>query len=331
MRLGIIGFGAQAREKLVPCCRALPGVEIAAVCDIEERARAQARQTLGIEAVYDDHRAMMEGGGLDAVVAACYPAEHYEIAVDALTRRLPVFVEKPPAPSTANLKSMIDLARDTGTTTGVGMNFRYAGVTRRLKAMAEGEINTIVLRHFANKPTQPLWDQSSTLKSFLYAQVIHSVDFLVDLCGPINEISVVNGGFEHKVVLTIVLTFAEGSSATLVTSNTSPHFVFEFDAICMGRRHVSAEAMWRVNVTETGKAYAGNEYKRWSESWAHSPLDSGFERAGYAGQMAEFLSAVREGRESDLSFASLAETYRCLDEIESQASADRQPFVQLAS
>ena len=331
IKLGFVGYGAQAQENLVPCCKTLLGTEIHAICDYDYRRRDEACRLLPPQRVFGDYRQMIEQCDLDALIVACYPAEHYQIANFAIEQRLPVFVEKPPAPSSFHLRSLIENAERRNCTTGVGMNFRYANVTHRLKALAGGNIHAITLRHFCNKPTKPLWNNMGLFKSFLYAQSIHSVDFLIDLCGPISEVSVFGDCEGPSVVMTVVFQFQSGSTASLITSNTNPNFVFDFDAVCAGGRHITGKTLWEISLTELGKAYAGEETKRWSEHWTHSPLDSGFTRSGYAGQLIEFLGAVREKRESAISFRSVLETYRCLDEIEAKAKPQATMLAQKAS
>jgi phthalate 4,5-cis-dihydrodiol dehydrogenase len=331
LRLGFVGFGAQAQENLVPCCQALPGIEIAAVCDRNPRRREDALRWVKTENVYSNPQDMIDSCALDALIVACYPTDHYKIAMQALEHGLPVLVEKPPAPSSGHLAKMTDLARTRGLTTGVGMNFRHAKATQRLKTLAEGQLNSITLRHLCNKPTTFFWDHTCLLKSFLYSQSIHSLDFLLDLCGPVSNISTVGRVNGNLIVLTVLLNFKSGASASLFTSNASPHFVFDFDAIALGRRHISSSALWSIKVAEVGKTYADGETKRWSESWEPSPLDSGFVRSGYAGQLTEFFSAVRERRESTISFASVQSVYACMDEIERQVLADAPGLIRRAS
>ncbi|MGE6786183.1 Gfo/Idh/MocA family protein [Ensifer adhaerens] len=331
IKLGFVGYGAQAQEILVPCCQTLLGAEIHAICDYDADRQGDAGRLLPPHRIFGDYRHMIETCELDALIVACYPNEHYQIANHAIERRLPVFVEKPPAPSSLHLRSLIEHAERRSCTTGVGMNFRYASVTQRLKSLASGPLHSITLRHFCNKPTVPLWNQNELLGSFLYAQSIHSIDFLIDLCGPVADVSVFGDCDGSIVVMTVILRFSSGATASLVTSNTSPHFVFDFDAICTGGRHITGKTLWEIGVTEVGKTYAGEETKRWSEHWAHSPLESGFTRTGYAGQLTEFLDAVREKRESAISFRSVLETYRCLDEIEAQAKSQDLIVVQKAS
>ncbi|MGV2187388.1 Gfo/Idh/MocA family protein [Rhizobium rhizogenes] len=320
MRLGFVGFGPQAQENLIPCCQLIPGTKIVAVCDLKAERRALAQQLYGIEHVFADYREMMARCDLDAVIAACYPGDHFEIATYSLQRGVPIFVEKPPAPSSAHLLRLIQLAERSQGTTGVGMNFRFATVTNRVKAFVRGDIESITLRHFANKPIQPFWNYTSLTRSFLHAQTIHSIDFLIDLCGPVRHVSVFGHPNDSRLALTIVLTFESGAHASLITGNTTPHFVFDFDVICTGGRHIASSALWNMGIADVGKVYDNQETKRWADVWMPSPLESGFARAGYAGQMAEFLAAVKEQRDSAISFSSLAETYRCLDEIEARLS-----------
>jgi len=331
MKLGIVGFGAQAQGNLVPCCLTMPEIEIAAISDINPQRRHEAMQKLRVGAAFADPHTMIDQCDIDALIVACYPTSHFEIACHALNSGIPVFVEKPPAPSSGHLEKMTELARTRRLTTGVGMNFRFANVTQRLKDLSEGQINLITLRHFCNKPTTPFWDLTCLLKSFLYSQTIHGLDFLIDLCGPVADVSVVGKTTDTLILMTIVLTFENGATASLITSNTCPHFIFDFDVIAMESRHISSSALWSVDVAEVDKTYAQNEQKRWTDHWAHSPLSSGYERSGYAGQMSEFISAVREGRESTISFASVAPVYQCMDQIMDQMGAVSSALTRKAS
>jgi predicted dehydrogenase len=101
-----------------------------------------------------------------------------QIAAAAIAARVPVFVEKPPAVTTAALVELADAAVASGVVTGVGMNFRWAAPVRHIRALldsgAYGRPTTIALRHVANKPKAPMWGLS-LLRSFLLAQVVHPV------------------------------------------------------------------------------------------------------------------------------------------------------------
>ncbi len=319
MKFGFVGFGAQTRENLLPACRTLFGVEVAAICDRDAMKRREAAALFGFDAsrIFSNHREMMDRCELDAVIAACYPSDHYIIACDAIEREIPVFLEKPIAPSTRQLEDLIARAARKNVVTAAGMNFRFADVTRRLSELADGRFNMITLRQLANKPSTKLWDYPDLLRSFLHAQTIHGLDLLIHLCGAVRDLYVVNNNFEERVVFTTILEFESGAHGSLITGNTAPHFVFDFDAICRDRVYVTGRSLWDMTVCELGKSYAGGETKKWRDSWAPSPLSSGFERDGYTGELEDFISAIRADKsDSATAFSTMRETYRCLDLIE---------------
>jgi predicted dehydrogenase len=331
MKLAFVGFGAQTQENLLPTCMTVLGVEVAAICDIDESKRRQATAVFGSSRVYADHRELMEEVRPDAIIVACYPDDHFRIALDAIDRGVPVFIEKPPAPSSAKMKILADRARLKQLTTGVGMNFRFAEVTRRFSAIADGHFNMISLRQLANKPVGRLWGYASPLRSFLHAQTIHGLDMLIHLCGPIRDLHVAGGQDGSRIVFTVIITFENGAHGSLITSNTSPHLVFDFDAICRDKINISSRSLWDLTVADTTKIYAGGERKKWRDSWSPSPLASGYDRSGYLGQIVDFIEAIRAGRvESGTCFNSLLETYRCLDLIEEKCSSNEIVKVEMA-
>jgi predicted dehydrogenase len=332
MKLGFIGFGLHARENLLPASRSIFSMEVAAICDRDPTVRKEAGMLFGADRIYADHCEMMDNCALDGVIAACYPADHYRIAVDAIDRGIPVFIEKPLAPSSRQVDELIERAAKRNVVTGVGMNFRYAEVTRRLAELASGHFNTISLRQLANKPFGKLWDYDSALKSFLHAQTIHGLDMLVHLCGSVRDLHVVHNNCGNRIVFTVILEFESGAHGSLITSNTSPHFVFDFDVICRDKFYVTGRSLWDMTISETGKRYAGGERKKWRDSWTPSPLASGFARSGYLGELEDFVAAVRAGsKDSGTAFSTLRETYRCLDLIESACSSNEFLSLTLAS
>jgi predicted dehydrogenase len=263
---------------------------------------------------------------------ACYPADHYKIACDAIKRGIPIFVEKPLAPNSCQVDDLIELAARKKIVTGTGMNFRFAEITRKLVDLASGHFNTITLRQLSNKPSGNLWDYTSSLRSFLHAQTIHGLDMLIHLCGPVRDLRVVDDNCGNRIIFTTMLEFVSGAHGSLITGNTSPHFVFDFDAICRNKVYVAGRSLWDMAVSEVDKSYAGGERKRWRDSWAPSPLSSGFDRSGYKGELEDFISAIHANKgDSGTAFSTLRETYRCLDLIEAACRRNDTSTAELAS
>ncbi|MFF3320393.1 Gfo/Idh/MocA family protein [Streptomyces sp. NPDC003035] len=131
-RLGIAGLGVISRFYLAAAER-LPGWEVAAVCDLREEALAPYR---GRVACHTDHREMLAGRPLDALVVAVPNHAHAEVCAGALRAGVPVCVEKPLALDPADGRRLAALSREYGVPLFTAFHRRYndrvLGLLRRL-------------------------------------------------------------------------------------------------------------------------------------------------------------------------------------------------------
>src|SRR5438046_2073204 len=79
------------------------GARIAAVCDVDAGKAQRAATEFGADA-HTDWRALLDGGGLDAVDICTPPNEHAAIALHALDRGIHVLCEKPLAKTVAEAR-----------------------------------------------------------------------------------------------------------------------------------------------------------------------------------------------------------------------------------
>jgi predicted dehydrogenase len=93
-RVGVIGAGYVARGAHLPGWAAVPGVEVAAVCDPDPAALALATPLVVNACILPDHRALL-AEDLDAVSICAPGAAHFGLARDALRAGLHVLCEKP--------------------------------------------------------------------------------------------------------------------------------------------------------------------------------------------------------------------------------------------
>ncbi|GAB3439334.1 Gfo/Idh/MocA family protein [Actinophytocola sediminis] len=91
LRLGLIGLGVISRFYL-SAIQGQSSVRLTSVCDQNEAALSPHR---GNVACYRDHRSMLAGTALDAVIVAVPNDAHLVVCHDALNAGLPVCVEKP--------------------------------------------------------------------------------------------------------------------------------------------------------------------------------------------------------------------------------------------
>jgi predicted dehydrogenase len=97
VRVGVVGTSGYADWMHLPNLKSHPRAEIVALCG---RNRDRADEMAGkyaIPHVFTDYRAMLEKGGLEAVVIAAPDDLHYPITLEALNAGLHILCEKPMA------------------------------------------------------------------------------------------------------------------------------------------------------------------------------------------------------------------------------------------
>jgi predicted dehydrogenase len=241
------------------------------------------------------------------------------IAETALRRGVPVFVEKPPTVHTEQLQTLAAMASSAEVPSAVGMNFRFALPYLQLKQLLRdprcGAPIAFAIRHVASKPRQPLWGLS-LLRSFLLAQAIHPVDLLVDLAGRPSRISCLRRTTDDGVLVSAQFEFAGGAVGTLITGTYAPRFHTSIEVVTDKGVTLSLVGLSHLTIAGLRSTTAAPPMPGWSQHWRPSPLDTGYERTGFLGELAAFLEAVRLRRRFHPDLKDLLRTYEILDDLE---------------
>ncbi len=136
--VGMVGTSWWADAMHLPALASHAGARTAAICGRNrDNARAMA-QAWRIPQVYTDYAAMIDSGGLDAIVISTPNDSHYAIAVKALDAGLHVLCEKPIALSYRQAREMAALANAKGLTTLVPFTYSFMPTARYLKELIAG-------------------------------------------------------------------------------------------------------------------------------------------------------------------------------------------------
>jgi len=135
MRVAIIGAGWIAAEHAA-ILRRLEGVELTAVCDIDEQ---RARELAGSGAVYTDWHELLDRETPDAVFVCTPPKLHRDAAVEALARGVHVYLEKPVARGLDDARAIVDAAESSDAVCAVGYQWRGVDVLDDLRQALEGQ------------------------------------------------------------------------------------------------------------------------------------------------------------------------------------------------
>jgi predicted dehydrogenase len=113
VKAALIGAGQIARQHL-SCLKTLPGVELAAICDLSPATAEAVAERYGVQAWFTDHRAMLEKARPDVVHVTTPPTAHFGPAIDSFDAGAHVIVEKPVTPTFEELEKLVRRAREAG-------------------------------------------------------------------------------------------------------------------------------------------------------------------------------------------------------------------------
>jgi len=189
VRVGLLGYGAIGHEHS-RAVRAVPGLELAAMCDVSPQRLADARAHAGEHAArlrtYDDAEALIADPQLDLVVVSTPPSTHAAWARTALAAGKHVVVEKPFAIRTCEADGVLELARERGLVAMVYQNRRFDPDYLALRsAVRAGHLGRLFhLEAFVGGHGHPcnLWHSDAAVSGgAFYDWGAHVLDQLLDL------------------------------------------------------------------------------------------------------------------------------------------------------
>lgn len=125
IRVGVIGVGGIARMEHLPYYQKEAGVEVVAVCDVNEQVAQQVAKDFAVPRVYSDYRDLAQDQDIDAV-SVCTPNYlHRDPTVACLNAGKHVLVEKPIARNVREGLAMVRAAQKNQRVLAVGLQFRY--------------------------------------------------------------------------------------------------------------------------------------------------------------------------------------------------------------
>ncbi len=305
IRMGFIGCGNIAYAHMQAIQR-IPEIKIVAGADIQiDRARKFA-QDAGAEAYFTDWRQMLEEVELDAIDQCTPHTLHMEPTLAAAERGLHVFTEKPMATELAQCDQMIAACQAAGVILMVGQVLRFYAphiAARKIVSSGQlGQIKNVIRRRWSyttHIPYQP-WSSDPELSGgwLLYGLGSHAADLILWMTDT-EAIKVfamgrqINPTWDNVDELTIQMELSNGAMA--LQTHSLNCYANAWDLI--------------INGTEDS-LYVNGETLVVSGEERHVPMQEG---GGIYTELAEFASAVLEGREPEASGKDVRRTYALLE------------------
>ena len=319
IRVGFVGCGSHAFRNIYSALQFLP-VQLAAVCDLDmAKATAFARK-FGAEAAYDSVGAMLAHEGLDAVIVVTNYDEqgrprYPEIAQQALAAGMHVWIEKPPAATTAEIEAMRQAADAAGKNVVVGFKKMFAPANQKAKELIDtesfGPVSLATLQYPLHVPSPEQF-----ARYFDGENVSEVVDFLDHLCHPVSLMLMLLGmpktlfyqaGPTQAGAATF--TYDSGTVVSLAMSAGMPMCSqFERTTIVGSHQAVTVDNNIRVTLHREPNLGYGNEPTFFSPGLDGSSLvwepefslgqlyNKGLFLLGYWGGLHEFTTSILESR-----------------------------------
>jgi predicted dehydrogenase len=142
LHVGIIGVAGQGAYDMGETVKA--GVEVVALCDVDERRTGPARERFPRADFYTDFRKLIDARGLDAVVIATPDHTHAVATVRALKAGLHVYCEKPLTHTVHEARLVAETAARHKRVTQMGTQIHAGNNYRRVVELIQsGAIGTV--------------------------------------------------------------------------------------------------------------------------------------------------------------------------------------------
>ena len=133
LRVGVVGGGLVAQAMHLHYLAAMRDrFVLAAIAEPSRTVREALSARYGVASAYADHRELLDGAGLDAIVVCSPAGTHARIVLDALDAGVHVFVEKPMCITVADADRIVAARDGAGRVVQVGYMKRYDPAVERL-------------------------------------------------------------------------------------------------------------------------------------------------------------------------------------------------------
>jgi predicted dehydrogenase/threonine dehydrogenase-like Zn-dependent dehydrogenase len=303
--LGAIGAGNHASSMILPPLRADPRVEIRAIVTTTGLSAASAAKRFGARLHGTDRSAIFEDREIAGVVIATRHRSHAPLVAEALRAGKAVFVEKPLAIDAEGLAIVEAAVRETGNTRlVVGFNRRFAPIIVSMaKAFVRIAPLTLLYRVQAGPSPPDSWQCSPAEGGRFVGEAGHFFDVFQFFTGTrptsvsARMLTLGRIGSDDRENLSVVVTYADGSVATLIYATKGAGALpKEYLEVHGGGVSGIMHNFWRLELFGLGRS-----------TGKHRRFGGG---KGHAEQMRAFVDMIEKGGAPPASFEVLSDTTR---------------------
>ena len=299
-RAGVIGLGVG--EQHVVGYKSIPGVEVAAICDIDPKRLAQIGCRYEIALRCEDYCKITEHPDINVVSICSYDMAHAEQVLSALRHGKHVMVEKPVVLFRHELEQVVRAQQESGCRLSSNLILRESPRFKALKRMiAAGEFGEIYaiegdyIHDILWKITEG-WRGRQPFYCVTYGGGIHLVDLMRWL---VNDEVVEVSGMASKILTRACVTFPYPDTVTNLLRFSSGAIGKTMTTFGPKRPHFHA-----LNVFGTKKAFVNDQpdaqlFDGSDEKSVHAFTEPypAYEKGNL---LPDFVAAIRNGHEPNV-------------------------------
>ena len=197
LKVAVVGTGVMGKFH-VRNYSEIPEVELAAVCDVNEKEGKAIASNFNCR-FYKDYRDLAKNEELDIVSVAVPTKFHKEVAIFFLENKVNVLLEKPIADTVENAEEIVEAAKRYKAKLAIGHVERFNPAVSKVKELVDsgrlGTINSIIVRRIGQYPIQ-IKDSDVVIDL-----AVHDIDIVNYLLGKLPTEITANCGKsigEHK-------------------------------------------------------------------------------------------------------------------------------------
>lgn len=307
LRMAWIGCGTHANEMLLPQLMR-HDVTLVALCDTDADRLARTAIRFGVppERTTRDWREVLNRNDIDALGLAIGPQGHFEIGQATIDRRLPVFMEKPPAPTALQARQLAEASRRQGVPVVVGFMKRYSTANRiasNILGSPEFGERASFVGQYMTAPTY--FAKDPDYSGFYLHHCVHYFDLVPYLMGEVESVSARRHELAPgKLLLHVDFRFVGGAIGTLVVgTHQSRGTPMEWWQVMGDHRRVEVRNVHEVRyyrappfkVSDRSATLAdGVDTLVWEPNMTAAANE---DHKGYHALLGEFVRATREPAE----------------------------------
>ena len=311
INVGFIGAGSFAQSYLIPNVKSF-GASLATVVTSRGITSKNVAEKFGFNVCSSDKKDVIENKNINTVFIATPHSSHADLVIHSLESGKNVFVEKPLAVSLEELHKIIDVKSKNDHPLMVGFNRRFAPISISVKKEFESADEPLVVNIRVNAGFIPKdhWTQIPEIGAGrIIGEICHFIDLMQFFTNsdPVKVYADCIQSDNEKLKLddniAIVVKFKNGSVGNLTyLANGDPSLPKELVEV------FGAGKVGIINNFQNGSLHIGNKSKSLKSTGK-----------GHQQEIQEFLKAIKEGKDSPISFRSIClttlTTFKIIDSL----------------